>query len=132
MLAVIFAGSSGLVPGSTSRSAVTRPATFDRRDFAGLAAASVFGLAAPAFAEEEAKKEEPKEEAGKPKKEKESKGPPPNLGGPPMAKQDSALGIVSYSKMPQFRDSKGKAIPDFKVAKLGKLDPKVARPQFNK
>ena len=42
------------------------------------------------------------------------------------------LGIVSYSKLPQFRDSKGEPIPEFKVAPLGVLDPKIARPQFNK
>lgn len=116
----LLAGTSGLVPGSSPRSAVTsRPAaTFDRRDFAAFAAAAVAGIAAPAFAGGD-------------------KGPPPNLGGPPMAKQKSALGIVSYSKMPQFRDSKGVPIPDYKppawtTKKGGPLDPKVARPMFNK
>ena len=39
--------------------------------------------------------------------------------------QKTALGIVSDSTMPQFRGSKGVPIPPFKVAPLGKLDPKV-------
>merc|ERR1712028_210354 len=59
-------------------------------------------------------------------------GPPANLGGPMAATQKTALGIVSDSEMPQFRGSKGVPIPPFKVAPLGKLDPKIARPMFNK
>ena len=79
---------------------------FDRRDMAGLAAAAFASVAAPAFA------------AG-------DKGPPANLGGPMASKQATALGIVTDSKMPQFRDKGGQPIPPFKVAPLGKLDPKV-------
>ena len=103
----VSAAVAALVPGSSPRSAVnTRStATFERRDMAALAAAAFAGIAAPAFAGD--------------------KGPAANLGGPMASKQATALGIVSYSKMPQFRDKGGQPIPEFKVAPLGKLDPKV-------
>ena len=130
LCALSFAGAA-LVPGSSRPAVGTRSVTFGRRDMAAVAAATFAGVAMPAFAEE-AKKEEAKKEEGKkeeasdkPKKQKEPKGPPPNLGGPPMPTQKRALGIVSDSKMPQFRGSKGVPIPEFKVAKLGKLDPKA-------
>mmetsp|Transcript_14879 Transcript_14879/g.30128 ORF Transcript_14879/g.30128 Transcript_14879/m.30128 type:complete len:117 (+) Transcript_14879:45-395(+) len=110
----VSAAVAALVPGTSPRGAVnTRSAaTFDRRDMAALAAAALAGVAAPAFAAD--------------------KGPPANLGGPMAKKQETALGIVSYSKMPQFRGNGGKAIPEYKLPDLGKLDPKVARPMFNK
>ena len=126
LCALSFAGAA-LVPGSSRPAVGTRSVTFGRRDMAAVAAATFAGVAMPAFAEE-AKKEEAKKEDDapkKPKKEKEPKGPPPNLGGPPMPTQKRALGIVSDSKMPQFRDKKGIPIPEYKVAPLGKLDPKV-------
>ena len=126
LCALSFAGAA-LVPGSSRPAVGTRSVTFGRRDMAAVAAATFAGVAMPAFAEE-AKKEEAKKEDDapkKPKKEKEPKGPPPNLGGPPMPTQKTALGIVSDSKMPQFRGSKGVPIPEFKVKPLGKLDPKV-------
>ena len=78
------------------------------------------------FAEDAPKAEEKKEE--KPKVDKKAV-----PGGKMMPGQKGRpLGIVSYSKLPQFRDSKGEPIPEFKVAPLGVLDPKIARPQFNK
>ena len=119
--ALSFAGAA-LVPGSSRPAVGTRSVTFGRRDMAAVAAATFAGVAMPAFAEEAKKGEEA---PAKPKKEKEPKGPPPNLGGPPMPTQKRALGIVSDSKMPQFRGSKGVPIPEFKVKPLGKLDPKV-------
>ena len=100
---------AALVPGSSRPAVGTRSVTFGRRDMAAVAAATLAGVATPAFA----------------KKEKEAKGPPANLGGPPMPAQKTALGIVSDSKMPQFRGSKGVPIPEYKVKPLGKLDPKV-------
>ena len=121
LCALSFAGAA-LVPGSSRPAVGTRSVTFGRRDMAAVAAATFAGVAMPAFAEE-AKKED--DAPKKPKKEKEPKGPPPNLGGPPMPTQKTALGIVSDSKMPQFRGSKGVPIPEFKVKPLGKLDPKV-------
>ena len=73
------------------------------------------------FAEEEKKEEKPKVD---------KKAVP---GGKMMPGQKGRpLGIVSYSKLPQFRDKGGEPIPEFKVAPLGVLDPKIARPQFNK
>ena len=112
LCALSFAGAA-LVPGSSRPAVSTRSATFGRRDMAAVAAAAAFaGVATPAFAAA---------------KEKEKKGPPANLGGPMAATQKSALGIVSDSQMPQFRGSKGAPIPPFKVAALGKLDPKVRR-----
>ena len=127
MLCTLSFAGAALVPGSSRPAVGTRSVTFGRRDMAAVAAATFAGVAMPAFAEE-AKKEEAKKEDDapkKPKKEKEPKGPPPNLGGPPMPTQKTALGIVSDSKMPQFRGSKGVPIPEFKVKQLGKLDPKV-------
>ena len=127
MLCTLSFAGAALVPGSSRPAVGTRSVTFGRRDMAAVAAATFAGVAMPAFAEE-AKKEEAKKEDDapkKPKKEKEPKGPPPNLGGPPMPTQKTALGIVSDSKMPQFRGSKGVPIPEFKVKPLGKLDPKV-------
>ena len=125
LCALSFAGAA-LVPGSSRPAVGTRSVTFGRRDMAAVAAATFAGVAMPAFAEEAKKEEAKKEEASdKPKKQKEPKGPPPNLGGPPMPAQKTALGIVSDSKMPQFRGSKGVPIPEYKVAPLGKLDPKV-------
>ena len=109
LCALSFAGAA-LVPGSSRPAVGTRSVTFGRRDMAAVAAATFAGVATPAFAA---------------KKEKEAKGPPPNLGGPPMPAQKTALGIVSDSKMPQFRGSKGVPIPEYKVKPLGKLDPKV-------
>ena len=112
LCALSFAGAA-LVPGSSRPAVSTRSATFGRRDMAAVAAAAAFaGVATPAFAAA---------------KEKEKKGPPANLGGPMAATQKTALGIVSDSEMPQFRGSKGVPIPPFKVAPLGKLDPKVRR-----
>lgn len=139
LCALSFAGAA-LVPGSSRPAVGTRSVTFGRRDMAAVAAATFAGVALPAFAEDEPKKEDApaakegdkKEGDAAAEKKKKDKGPPPNLGGPPMATQKTALGIVSDSKMPQFRGAKGVPIPDFKVAPLGKLDPKVARPQFNK
>ena len=127
MLCTLSFAGAALVPGSSRPAVGTRSVTFGRRDMAAVAAATFAGVAMPAFAEE-AKKEEAKKEDDapkKPKKEKEPKGPPPNLGGPPMPTQKTALGIVSDSKMPQFRGSKGVPIPEYKVKPLGKLDPKV-------
>ena len=125
LCALSFAGAA-LVPGSSRPAVGTRSVTFGRRDMAAVAAATFAGVAMPAFAEEAKKEEAKKEEASdKPKKQKEPKGPPANLGGPPMPAQKTALGIVSDSKMPQFRGSKGVPIPEYKVASLGKLDPKV-------
>ena len=95
---------------------------------AGLAAVAFAGVAMPAFADEAADKKAADKQAKKDQDaadKKAAKGPPPNLGGPMASTQKTALGIVSDSKMPQFRDSKGLPIPPFKVAPLGKLDPKV-------
>ena len=111
LCALSFAGAA-LVPGSSRPAVSTRSVTFGRRDMAVVAAAAFAGVATPAFAAA---------------KEKEKKGPPANLGGPMAATQKTALGIVSDSEMPQFRGSKGVPIPPFKVAPLGKLDPKVRR-----
>ena len=132
LCALSFAGAA-LVPGSSRPAVGTRLVTFGRRDMAAVAAATFAGVALPAFAEDEPKKEDApaakegdkKEGDAAAEKKKKDKGPPPNLGGPPMATQKTALGIVSDSKMPQFRGAKGVPIPDFKVAPLGKLDPKV-------
>ena len=83
------------------------------------------------FAEDAPKEDAPKAEEKKEEKPKVDKKAVP--GGKMMPGQKGRpLGIVSYSKLPQFRDSKGEPIPEFKVAPLGVLDPKIARPQFNK
>ena len=120
LCALTFAGAA-LVPGSSRPAVSTRSVTFGRRDMAAVAAAAFAGVAMPAIADEA----EDKKAAEKAAEKKAAKGPPPNLGGPMAPAQKSALGIVSDSKMPQFRGSKGAPIPPFKVAPLGKLDPKV-------
>ena len=125
LCALSFAGAA-LVPGSSRPAVSTR--SVSRRDMAGLAAVAFAGVAMPAFADEAADKKAADKQAKKDQDaadKKAAKGPPPNLGGPMASTQKTALGIVSDSKMPQFRDSKGLPIPPFKVAPLGKLDPKV-------
>ena len=132
----VSAAVAALVPGSSPRSAVnTRSAaTYDRRDITALAAVAFASIAAPVFADDA-----PAAPVAAPAKgeaapaaapAKASKGPPPNLGGPRARVQDRPVGIVSYSKMPQFRDAKGQPIDDWKVAPLGKLDPKVHHAHF--
>ena len=123
MLCALSLAGAALVPGSSRPAVSTRSVTFGRRDMAVVAAAAFAGVAMPAFADEAADKKAEEKAAEK----KAAKGPPPNLGGPMAATQKSALGIVSDSQMPQFRGSKGAPIPPFKVAALGKLDPKVRR-----
>ena len=123
MLCALSLAGAALVPGSSRPAVSTRSVTFGRRDMAVVAAAAFAGVAMPAFADEA----EDKKAAEKAAAKKADKGPPPNLGGPMAATQKSALGIVSDSSMPQFRGSKGAPIPPFKVAALGKLDPKVRR-----
>ena len=127
LCALSFAGAA-LVPGSSRPAVSTR--SVSRRDMAGLAAVAFAGVAMPAFADEAADKKAADKQAKKDQDaadKKAAKGPPPNLGGPMAATQKTALGIVSDSQMPQFRGSKGAPIPPFKVAALGKLDPKVRR-----
>ena len=124
MLALAVAGAA-LVPGSSRPAVSTRSVTFGRRDMAAVAAAAFAGVAMPAFADEAADKKKAEKKAQDAADKKAAKGPPPNLGGPMAPAQKTALGIVSDSKMPQFRGSKGAPIPPFKVAPLGKLDPKV-------
>lgn len=123
MLCALSLAGAALVPGSSRPAVSTRSVTFGRRDMAVVAAAAFAGVAMPAFADEAADKKAEEKAAEK----KAAKGPPPNLGGPMAATQKTALGIVSDSQMPQFRGSKGAPIPPFKVAPLGKLDPKVRR-----
>ena len=157
MLAAVTFGCGLLLPGVPKTSAnVARP-TFDRR--AALAAAAAVSFApVRVFAEE--KKEEAKKEEEPAKKAKKDKGPEPNLGGPPMAKQ-GPLGFVTSSKSPQFRPAGAAPNKPFKPPPLGKvrrlptlaharpapsrlrdrsdtlshcvwqLDPKKQRPQFN-
>ena len=126
MLCALSLAGAALVPGSSRPAVSTR--SVSRRDMAGLAAVAFAGVAMPAFADEAADKKAADKQAKKDQDaadKKAAKGPPPNLGGPMASTQKTALGIVSDSKMPQFRDSKGLPIPPFKVAPLGKLDPKV-------
>lgn len=126
MLALASAVGCGLlIPGAPKAS--TDVVRLDRR--AALAAAAAVVVApASVFAEEakkeEAKKEEPKkEEEAAPAKKKKDKGPEPNLGGPPMAKQTNALGFVTSEKAPQFRPTGATPSKPFKPPPLGKVRP---------